>query len=59
MARATGYVMFNDGGAGHYLIQIYTGACMRGDPTAFVVRNLECVWVLPCGDMWVEWVPVK
>lgn len=40
-------VLFSDGSSGRYVVWIYTGACLAGDPTAYVVRGGSTVWVRP------------
>ena len=50
-------VLFADGTSGMYVVNVYGGACLIGDPTAYVMRNGERVWVKP-GES-VEFIEVK
>lgn len=50
-------VLFLDGISGRYEIYVYTGACFIGDPTAYVFRNDQQVWVKP-GES-VEFIECK
>ncbi len=40
-------VLFKDGTASRCMVFIWQGACLVGDPTAYVIRNGEMVWVVP------------
>lgn len=40
-------VLFKDGKSGRFPLHLYLGACMAGDPTAYVIRGGETVWVKP------------
>lgn len=40
-------VLFKDGSMGRHIVQIYQGACLVGDPTAYVYRGSNMVWVVP------------
>jgi hypothetical protein len=40
-------VLFRDGTSAMAHVYIYGGACMTGDPTAYVIRNGRWVWVVP------------
>lgn len=47
-------VLFADGCSAMTQVFVYGGACLAGDPTAYVLRHGRMVWVKP-GDS-VEWV---
>jgi hypothetical protein len=49
-------VLFRDGKSAMAQIYIYGGACLAGDPTAYVIRHGEMIWVKP-GES-VEFVEV-
>ena len=44
-------VKLADGTTSYERIQIYAGACMAGDPTAYFVRGNEVIWVVPTEDV--------
>ncbi len=44
---ATVMVLFKDGKSGWFVPNYYQGACMKGDPTAYVYRGEQLVWVKP------------
>jgi hypothetical protein len=39
-------VLFQDGTAGRFHVYVYGGACLKGDPTAYVMRDGRMVWVV-------------
>ncbi len=48
-------VLFSDGKMARLPVMIYRGACMIGDPTAYVYRGESLVWVKPGESVaWVE-----
>ena len=48
-------VLFRDGHAAMLQVYVYQGACLVGDPTAYVYRNGQLTWVLPGQSAkWVE-----
>lgn len=47
-------VKFTDGAIENHVIRLYGGASMIGDPTAYVMRNGELVWVRPDPIGWLE-----
>lgn len=38
-------ITFKDNSIGRMEVSFYFGACMVGDPTAYVYRNKQLVWV--------------
>ena len=40
-------VLFADGRIERHNILMYLGACLAGDPTAYVLRDGVVVWVVP------------
>ena len=48
-------VLFSDGIVGRCQIFVYQGACLAGEPTAYVLRNGQLIWVKPGQSVqWVE-----
>lgn len=50
-------VLFLDGTMARLPVFVYAGACLDGDPTAYVYRNGKMTWVIP-GES-VEFIEVK
>lgn len=40
-------VLFKNGTSGRFYVNFYLGACMAGDPTAYIVVDGKMVWVKP------------
>jgi hypothetical protein len=48
-------VLFKDGFVAVLPVSLYQGACLTGDPTAYVVFDGRLVWVRPGQSVqWVE-----
>lgn len=48
-------VLFSDGHVRRCEVFLYAGACMVGDPTAYVYRNGQLTWVKPGQSVaWIE-----
>lgn len=39
------HITFKDNTCGRFQVIFYSGACLVGDPTAYVYRNQQLVWV--------------
>lgn len=53
------YTLFQDGSVGQLPVYRYEGACLIGDPTAYVYRNNQIVWVKPYSselNEFIKWV---
>ncbi len=44
------FVRFKDGTLGMFVLNLYPGPCLVGDPTAYVLRDGKYVWVKPDGE---------
>ncbi len=48
-------VLFKSGKIGRYVVFVYAGACLKGDPTRYIIRDGEMTWVKPGESVtWIE-----